>query len=400
MFFCTAAFLAAAAACAPTRRLPTPPLVAVRAGRHAAGSPRDDLVLCPTPGCNTPLKPGKVAGHLFKCPVLAEQRALEASGYYRRAVNSGDRLDDEEHDGSGEASSALTPELEARLMAAHATECGSRLLHTPATPALLADEDGGGAKARANERERERQRLQGRAIAEQLAALDLLGHGHCLVELGAGNGELSLAIAEAYPEEVRSDALILLDRASKPKGKSKGGRLAADPRLAEAFGSMHRVKLSLEDVQLDGLRDAFAPGRRTVVVAKHLCGAASDYALRALAAACAAAHPPLGIVLGTCCHHRCAWEAYPARDFLRRSAAVGRSRSEFGALCRLSSRGVQAADLSARADTGRRAKDLLDEGRVRFLREHAGFEDARLVTYVDGAVTPENVLIVASRGEV
>ena len=55
----------------------------------------------------------------------------------------------------------------------------------------------------------------------------------------------------------------------------------------------------------------------------------------------------------------------------RRSAAVGRSRSEFGALCRLSSRGVQAADLSARADTGRRAKDLLDEGRVRFLREHA-----------------------------
>lgn len=104
-----------------------------------------------------------------------------------------------------------------------------------------------------------------------------------------------------------------------------------------------------------------------MVVAKHLCGAASDYALRALAAACAAAHPPLGVVLGTCCHHRCAWEAYPARAFLRQSAAVGRSRSEFGALCRLSSRGVQAADLSARADTGRRAKDLLDEGRVRFL---------------------------------
>ena len=40
---------------------------------------------------------------------------------------------------------------------------------------------------------------------------------------------------------MRSDALILLDRASKPKGKSKGGRLAADPRLAEAFGSMQRV---------------------------------------------------------------------------------------------------------------------------------------------------------------
>ena len=199
MFVLAAAFLAAAAACAPTRRLPTPPLAAVRAGRHAVGSPRrDDLVLCPTPGCMTPLKPGKVAGHLVKCPVLAEQRALESSGYYRRSVNSGERLDDDERDGRGEAS-ALTPALEARLVAAHATECPG-LLHTPATLALLDDEEGGGTKPRANQRERERQHLQRRAIAEQLAALDLLGHGHCLVELGAGNGELSLAIAEAYPE--------------------------------------------------------------------------------------------------------------------------------------------------------------------------------------------------------
>ena len=181
MLYLLAAFLAAAAACAPTRRLPTPPLAAVRAGRHAVGSPRDDLVLCPTPGCMTPLKPGKVAGHLVKCPVLAEQRALDSSGYYHRAVNSGDRLDDDEHDGRGEAS-ALTPALEARLIAAHATEC-SGLLHTPATLALLEDEDGGGA----NQRERQRQRLQRRAIAEQLAALDLLGHGHCLVGMGGPN---------------------------------------------------------------------------------------------------------------------------------------------------------------------------------------------------------------------
>ena len=245
----------AAAACTPTRRLPTPPLTPVRSGRHASTTSRDDLVFSPTPGCMTPLKPGKLPGHLAKCPVLAEQTALESSGYYCRAVNSGERLDDDEHD----EASALTPALEARLRAAHAAECGG-LLHTPATLALLNDEDGGGAKPR----ERERQRLQRRAIAEQLAALGLLGRGHCLVELGAGNGELSLAIAEAYPEEVRSDSLILLDRAAKPKGKSKGGRLAADPALAEAFGSVQRVKLSLEDVELAGLRDALAPGRHAI----------------------------------------------------------------------------------------------------------------------------------------
>ena len=68
---------------------------------------------------------------------------------------------------------------------------------------------------------------------------------------------------------------------------------------------------------------------------------------------------------------------------------------EFAALCRISSRGVVASDSSERADTGRRAKDLLDEGRLRFLRSH-GYT-ARLVTYVEADVTPENVLIVATR---
>lgn len=57
----------------------------------------------------------------------------------------------------------------------------------------------------------------------------------------ASSPEARPAARSLHPQEVRSDALILLDRASKPKGKSKGGRLAADPRLAEAFGSMQRV---------------------------------------------------------------------------------------------------------------------------------------------------------------
>ena len=67
-----------------------------------------------------------------------------------------------------------------------------------------------------------------------------------------------------------------------------------------------------------------------------------------------------------------------------------------GALTRLSSRGVNADDASARADAGRRAKDVLDLGRVAFLRSH-GYRNARLVRYVDASVSPENVLVVATR---
>ena len=47
------------------------------------------------------------------------------------------------------------------------------------------------------------------------------------------------------------------------------------------------------------------------------------------------------------------------------------------------------------ADVGRRAKDVLDEARAEYLRSH-GFE-ARLSTFVDASVTPENVLLVARR---
>ena len=63
---------------------------------------------------------------------------------------------------------------------------------------------------------------------------------------------------------------------------------------------------------------------------------------------------------------------------------------------RLLSRGVNADDASARADAGRRAKDVLDLGRVAFLRSH-GYRNARLVRYVDASVSPENVLVVATR---
>ena len=44
---------------------------------------------------------------------------------------------------------------------------------------------------------------------------------------------------------------------------------------------------------------------------------------------------------------------------------------------------------------GRMAKDLIDHGRADFLSQH-GFDDVGLHTYCDAALTPENVLIVAT----
>jgi len=374
----------------PTR-IRRPPLAPVqRVGRHVGEVPGRGLVECPTPGCRTPLRPSKVAAHLLKCPVLAEQRALNASGYYCRGINGG-VSEVGYHAG---ATSPLTAEvagrLESRCWTAHDAHMPGRLMHTPELGHFAVDSGAWGKQRK----RRESHHIQRRAIAEQLAALGVLGRGHVLIELGAGNGALSLAIAEAYPE-VSMDALVLLDQKSKPKGKGKGSRLSADPALESRFASVKRVKLGLEDTDLAGLRDELAPGRHIVVVAKHLCGSATDFALRALVSACAKPFPPLAAVVGTCCHHRCEWAAYPSRPFMRQALGVA-SHDEFAGLCRLSSRGVNGADMSERAHTARRAKDLLDYGRARFLRSH-GF-DVRLCTYVDASVTPENVLIVAQGG--
>lgn len=212
------------------------------------------------------------------------------------------------------------------------------------------------------------------------------------MEVGVGNGHLSLAISDAIAN-ASSDALLLVDQGRKPKGKSVYNRLAAGPALRQSFGEFERIQLGLEDVDLAGLQDVLAPKRSTVIVAKHLCGAASDFVLRAIATAATKLQPPVPVVLGTCCHHKCDWAGFPNHLLLQQSLRIETER-DFRALCRLSSSGVSVTDASSCVDAGRRAKDLLDEARASFLRAQ-GYDESLLI-YVDADITPENVLKVGT----
>ena len=55
------------------------------------------------------------------------------------------------------------------------------------------------------------------------------------------------------------------------------------------------------------------PPERLVACAKHLCGGATDIALRSLKAARAIG---VTICVATCCHHRCDAESYVNKSFL------------------------------------------------------------------------------------
>lgn len=177
-----------------------------------------------------------------------------------------------------------------------------------------------------------------------------------------------------------------------------------------------------------------SPPVRRVAIAKHLCGCATDFALRSMVLAAgdggnADSAVMRGVMIATCCHHKCTWNAYVNQPFMER---LGFGAAEFtlltllsswatvgGAAARTPADAVDAEastgydehaaaapeaqclgerlsshlDGPARRHLGRMCKRLLDTGRLLYLCEH-GY-DGRLQTYVPEEVSPENVLLVA-----
>ncbi|CAH0591725.1 unnamed protein product [Chrysodeixis includens] len=212
----------------------------------------------------------------------------------------------------------------------------------------------------------------------------------CYVELGAGKGHLSYYACNAWCEEGGSSAALLVDRASlRHKRDNKlRGRAAQRLRADLAHLALARVP-------------RVAAANAVVGLAKHLCGVATDYALRCIAAD-GVVDKTRGIVLATCCHHRCERAAFVGNRHLQE---LGVSGDEFNVMLGVVSwatcgsggrgRGAGAGEQAARAGAGRRAKRVLDWARVLFLRER-GFT-ATLCRFVPSAVSPENICIVASK---
>jgi tRNA:m4X modification enzyme len=176
--------------------------------------------------------------------------------------------------------------------------------------------------------------------------------------------------------------------------------------------------------------------KRAVLGAKHLCGVASDLALRSLVSfGSHLATDVAGLGIATCCHHCCNWDDYVGRDFL---ASKGITGAEFSVMCGWTSwatslcmhtaktegrKGDGEAEGKAEVEvehsvTGERqlrsnerhrprdtqpsalrlagwwAKRAIDEGRAAFLRSLG--MDAFQRYYCDKDVTPECVMLVGT----
>lgn len=130
-----------------------------------------------------------------------------------------------------------------------------------------------------------------------------------------------------------------------------------DGKHVDAGAEFERLHVDIQHLDLSGvplLRDKRLP---VVGVGKHLCGAATDLALRCLLEKprCSVTSEPLpkrlrpsdpgspaepwgpavvGLTVALCCHHRCQWRHYVGKDFFRRR---GLGADHFSAFCRMSS---------------------------------------------------------------
>eukprot|EP00658_Telonema_sp_P-2_P079037 TRINITY_DN7557_c0_g1_i2.p1 TRINITY_DN7557_c0_g1~~TRINITY_DN7557_c0_g1_i2.p1 ORF type:complete len:448 (+),score=93.05 TRINITY_DN7557_c0_g1_i2:232-1575(+) len=213
-------------------------------------------------------------------------------------------------------------------------------------------------------------------IATQLKRAGLLGGQFCYVEFGAGKGGLSHTIAAATND---SALHILIDC---------GTVRCKDDRFHRREGySRHRI--DIKHLKLAGFKNQM-DSRAVVGVGKHLCGQATDYALRSLIDLNQSSLRVAGAAIALCCHHRCGWHSYTGKGWL---TSVGFSRADFEYLRCMSSWAVcgerpqqetegatQGSEgASRRVELGLQVKRVLDMGRVQYLKQHG--LDASLLLY-------------------
>ncbi|KAM3839506.1 tRNA:m(4)X modification enzyme TRM13 homolog isoform 2-T2 [Vipera latastei] len=191
------------------------------------------------------------------------------------------------------------------------------------------------------------------SILGNMKRLHLLGPGNCFVEFGAGRGKLSHWLDIAL-QDVQDVNFLLVERAST--------RFKVDGKHRKRY--FERLQVDIQHLCLSKVPLLVEQKLPLVGIGKHLCGAATDLALRCLVdtsrkscpeekegpvikrlktdcsgkihSKCGTENwsPIAGIVIALCCHHRCEWRHYVGQDFFTR---VGLGPIEFNFFKRMTS---------------------------------------------------------------
>ncbi|XP_045147964.1 tRNA:m(4)X modification enzyme TRM13 homolog [Echinops telfairi] len=201
------------------------------------------------------------------------------------------------------------------------------------------------------------------SILGNIEKLKLLGPRRCFVEFGAGKGKLShwVDIALKDAEKVH---FILVEKVTT--------RFKVDGKHRKENSVFERLQIDIQHLCLNKVPLLIEEKLPVIGIGKHLCGMATDLALRCLvetyAASCEERNeeplakriknetaetetntlakegnektvpekwtPVAGIVIALCCHHRCEWRHYVGKEYFR---ALGLGAVEFHYFQRMSS---------------------------------------------------------------
>ena len=142
----------------------------------------------------------------------------------------------------------------------------------------------------------------------------------CYLELGCGTAKLSDHLSQRLGGHCSH---VLIDRKDRASFKAERLRDGAIIHRQKGNHSLRRVTADLQNLEI--LSEIVAEEKNTdystkmVVISKHLCGSAADYAIRGLDQV--VRHKPyakpLPMAVATCCHHRCEKESFSNIDFFR-----------------------------------------------------------------------------------
>ncbi|XP_053104855.1 tRNA:m(4)X modification enzyme TRM13 homolog [Hemicordylus capensis] len=186
------------------------------------------------------------------------------------------------------------------------------------------------------------------SILGNMDRLHLLGPGRCFVEFGAGRGKLSHWVDIAL-QDAKDVHFLLVERATT--------RFKVDGKHRK--NGFERLQVDIQHLCLNKVPVLVKEKLPVIGIGKHVCGAATDLALRCLVETYAelsdkkegpapkrfksdgthvASHyppdetcgksvtenwsPVAGIVVALCCHHKCNWKHYVGQEFFT-SAGLG-----------------------------------------------------------------------------
>ncbi|KAL8054592.1 hypothetical protein ABFX02_04G002600 [Erythranthe guttata] len=250
-----------------------------------------------------------------------------------------------------------------------------------------------------------------------------------VVEFGAGRGYLTQMLADCYGIK----KVLLVER--------KSYKLKADRSLRQKESLvLERLRIDIEDLNLNAVESLQGVGY--MAIGKHLCGPATDMTLRCCINEHCDGHTSeaatgylRGLAIATCCHHLCQWKSYINKKYIN---DMGLGKEDFNAITWFTSWAVDAdhgSELSAvdssaqfeivrsekkevvcmesellsgvgdivrnmeaidRAVLGFMCKDIIDIGRLMWVKQQQRLVQSELVKYVPLCVSPENRLLLAA----